>query len=191
MDFLMNFLNATPFGAYDKIIGLIGYILGSVNFYAFTILTYQMFGIGVSYSKYYYCFPTAKNDFLWSRNISWLFKLFMYITIASLIMIGQNYLYFIVGILFFIMAVNPSVNGGNIYFIPHIIGATSAITLGLFGLWICYDMWYMPVAALGLVSVILLSSKTNDYVNEHKIYFIEFFCILVLKFGMAIGNFLM
>ena len=110
--------------------------------------------------------------------------MFMYSSIFSIICIGQSALYVIVGVMFTVMTVNPSVNSGKKFLIPHMIGAVSAITIGLLGLAVCFFSWKI-VALLVIIAgfdiFTVIQCKRNG--DEHMVYYIE----LISLSGLMIG----
>ena len=110
--------------------------------------------------------------------------MFMYSSIFSIICIGQSALYVIVGVMFTVMTVNPSVNSGKKFLIPHMIGAVSAITIGLLGLAVCFFSWKI-VALLVIIAgfdiFTVIQCKRNG--DGHMVYYIE----LISLSGLMIG----
>ena len=188
MDKIVSFLTGNIFNIpFNETISLFSLLVGFIVFNLFLLYCYQMFGITVSISKIYYEFPSAENKFLWLHNTRWVFQYFMFACLILISLVAQTNIYYIVSLLFVLMTLNPSVNAGNIYFIPHIIGAVSAIVLAHVGLVLCYQLWWVEVVTLAMLLFIFIQSRKNDFVNEHKIYFIEVCSIEMLLNGFMFG----
>lgn len=86
------------------------------------------------------------------------------------------------------MTLNPSVNAGNIYFIPHIIGAVSAIVLAHVGLVVCYGLWWIELATLLMLVGVVILSRRFKALKEKIIYVVEFISIQMMIAGLAIGT---
>lgn len=166
---------------------LLGLIFGLCDFAVYVIA--QLWNNGVTKSisiTYYSCKPR------------WLFQMFMWCAIFCILLLGQNLIYAVVGFLFGIMTCNPTINRGNVYFIPHMIGATSAIALANIGLGLCYGTfgWVMcGILAALLVGIIVGSSFISEeqckwFNKEVKLWWIEVVSIIFMVSGLAIGNFL-
>ena len=109
--------------------------------------------------------------------------MFMWSSLFSIVLIGQNVLFGIAGLLFAIMTCNPSVNSGNIYFIPHIVGAIGAITLCILGVGISWGMWlHVLIDAVVLIAIFILRRK-----DKYLIYDIEICSLVQFMSGATIN----
>lgn len=137
----MDFLTTLVFGEFNIPLFVFGTILGLVGFATYLLATwraglrngnwpYQSISI-----TYYEAYPTNPCD------LRWLFQMFMALSITCIFMICQTWFsVFFVVIPFTIMTLNPSVGEPetkadnpdmkhyyNRWFIPHMIGAFTAI----------------------------------------------------------------
>ena len=181
METIKNFLLYSPF-EYNMTLAVTALLFGLFCYFVFNIaVLWHINGINKDNRKITK-FPPSISQSYYLIDPRWLFKKFMWFSIACIILISQNVGYLIVGILFAIMTVNPSVNSGNIYFIPHMIGAISAITLGILLFGICYGMWsHVILTTIATVMVIIICTKNK---SESKIYWIE---QITLIFGLFVG----
>lgn len=182
---IIAFLGAYIFGSYSTVAGIIGLAYGLAIFITYLVAVYHNNGILKSISiSYYYCNP------------KWLFQMFMWGAIASILCIGQTWWALVVAILFGIMTCNPTVNGGNVYFIPHMIGAISAIVIANLCTGIYFGLWVIPalVAFLDIFVVITTLNRNIEehpkYNKENRLYWIEVISISGMILGMAIGGLL-
>lgn len=171
MESIINFISTPFFEEYNKWLGLAGLIFGIALFIVYNRAVFLNYGWLKSISISYY-----------SVKPHWLFQMFMWGSILAILCIGQNVMYFLVGVFFGIMTCNPTVNGGNIYFIPHIFCAITAITLSLLGLYIVYNLnyyfWFCVITLL--ISYICIHKKFNC------IYIIEILSLTLLIIGFLI-----
>ena len=116
-------------------------------------------------------------------DVRWLFQMFMWSSLFSIVLIGQNILFGIAGLLFAIITCNQSVNSGNIYFIPHMIGAVGAIMLCILGVGISCGMWiHVLITSVALIALFVLMRK-----DEHFIYYVEFYSLVMFMIGATIN----
>lgn len=176
---IIDFLNYQPFG-YDKSMAITAWIFGVFWFIVYNVyVLWHINGIN-AYNRKIKEIPMSISQSYYMIDVRWLFQMFMWSSIFAIICIGQNVLYGIVGLLFAIMTCNPSVNSGNIYFIPHMIGAIGAITLGILGLGICYGMWiFVGITVIELIITYFLWRKDSSL-----IYFIELSSLIMLMIGL-------
>lgn len=185
---MIEFLKYQPFG-YDKSMAITAFVFGVFWFIAYNAyVLWHINGIDKDH-KEIKILPISISQSYYMIDVRWLFKAFMYSSIFSIICIGQNYLYMIVGVLFFIMAVNPSVNSGDRYLIPHMIGAIGAITLGILGLGICYNMWTtVIITGIGCVLLwVLIKIINNKKISDSFVYFLELYTLTSLMTGFCIS----
>lgn len=184
MQNIVDFLCWTPW-EYDLKLGFAGLIFGIFWFIVYN--TYVIWDINDFRHghKTIDILPISISQTYYMIEVRWLFQMFMWSSIFSILCIGQNPLYAIVCLLFGIMTCNPSVNSGNIYFIPHMLGAIGAITLALLGLWICYGMWYVPAIAAVSLAVLFITQRKNPSL----VYWIEMLSLTLLMWGFGVHLF--
>ena len=164
---MIEFLNYQPFG-YDKSLAVAALIYGTFWFIVYNVyVLWHINGIN-AYNRKIKELPISISQTYYMIDVRWLFQMFMWSSLFSIMFIGQNVMFCIAGLLFAIMTCNPSVNGGNIFYIPHMIGAIGAITLCILGMGICWNIWGMVIATVIdiLITFILLHK------DEHLVYFI-------------------
>ena len=171
MEKIINFLSLTPFEEYNKWLGLAGLILGVSLFIVYNRAVFLNYGWLKSISISYY-----------SVKPRWLFQMFMWGSILAILCIGQNMMYLLVGVFFGIMTCNPTVNGGNIYFIPHMIGAITAITLGILGTWLLLGNPALVITAAVVLPLYLWVERKNP----DKVYWIEIISLTIMMFGFVL-----
>lgn len=176
---MIEFLNYQPFG-YDKSMAITAWIFGVFWFVVYNVyVLWHINGIGKDH-KTFDILPKSISQSYYMIDVRWLFKMFMFSSIFAILCICQNVLYAIVGLFFLIMTVNPSVNSGDRYLIPHMIGAITAITLSILGLGICYDMWiFVGITVIELIITYFLWRKDSSL-----IYFIELSSLIMLMMGL-------
>ena len=181
---IIDFLNYQPFG-YDKSMAITAWIFGVFWFVVYNVyVLWHINGICKDH-KTFDILPKSISQSYYMIDVRWLFKMFMFSSIFAILCICQNVLYAIVGLFFLIMTVNPSVNSGDRYLIPHMIGAIIAITLGILGLGICYSMWsWVIITAIEVLITYLICRKSNSL-----IYFIELGSLTMLMFGLLFSIF--
>lgn len=171
------------FSVYNLTAGVIGAIYGITIFITYLVGVWWNNGVLKSISiSYYYCDPR------------WLFQMFMWGAVFSILIIGQGWWSAVVAFLFGLMTMNPSVNGGNVYFIPHMISAISAIVIGNISLGVLYGLWVLVgILAVVLVCIFILTRNRNH--EEHpvfnkgnRLYWIEVASISMYIIGLIMGN---
>jgi len=175
--------SAIMFPVYNLTAGVIGCIYGIAIFVTYLVAAWWLFGVTRSISiTYYYVNPR------------WLFQMFMWGAIFSILIIGQCWWSAVVGFLFGVMTMNPSVNGGNIYFIPHMVSAISAIAIGNISLGVMYGLWWMVgllALILGLIFIITQNRNHEEHPlfnKENRLYWIEVVSISFYIIGLILGN---
>lgn len=171
---MLDWLCSFPW-EYSYTAGWIGFIFGVTKFIYYLLEVYATSGILKSISMSYYAVEPH-----------WRFKEFMWYSIASIGLIGQNYLYMIVCALFTLMTVNPTINRGNVYYIPHMIGAIGAITLASLGIGLCFGLWWVVIAEAISLIITALINKIKD--TGHTVYWIEVVAISYMIIGMFLGR---
>lgn len=176
---MIEFLNYQPFG-YDKSMAITAWIFGVFWFVVYNVyVLWHINGICKDH-KTFDILPKSISQSYYMIDVRWLFKMFMFSSIFAILCICQNVLYAIVGLFFLIMTVNPSVNSGDRYLIPHMIGAITAITLSILGLGICYGMWtFVGLTVVELIITYFLWRKDSSL-----IYFIELSSLIMLMMGL-------
>lgn len=183
METVLDFLRYSPF-EYDMSVAVVSLIYGVFWFIVYNMYTlWHINDIGKDNRKIKILPPSISQTY-YMIDVRWLFQMFMYSSIFSIICIGQSALYVIVGVMFTVMTVNPSVNSGKKFLIPHMIGAVSAITIGLLGLAVCFFSWKI-VALLVIIAgfdifTVIQCKRSGD---EHMVYYIE----LISLSGLMIG----
>jgi hypothetical protein len=183
METVLDFLRYSPF-EYNMPVAVVSLIYGVFWFIVYNMYTlWHINDIGKDNRKIKILPPSISQTY-YMIDVRWLFQMFMYSSIFSIICIGQSALYVIVGVMFTVMTVNPSVNSGNKFLIPHMIGAVSAITLGLLGLAVCFFSWNI-VALLVIIAgfdifTVIQCKRSGD---EHMVYYIE----LISLSGLMVG----
>lgn len=162
---------------YSYTAGIIGFIFGIGVFLTYLLGVYQTKGILKSISISYYAVEPR-----------WLFQAFMWASIACIGLIGQNWLYMIVCALFSIMTCNPTINRGNVYFIPHLIGAIGAITLASLGIGLCFGLWWIVLAEILSLAITAFINIKKD--TGHTVYWIEVVSISYMIIGLFLGRIL-
>lgn len=169
--------------AYNTTAGWLGFIFGLIALIGYLRACYCEFGILKSISISY-C----------SVRPHWLFQLFMVTSIFCILLMSQIWWYGIVAFLFGLMTCNPRVNEGNIYFIPHMVGAVSAIVLANLGLGIYYHLWWLIillVATLAAIAIVLhfrTPEQDSMFNKDTTLYWIEVASIFSLIIGLFAGN---
>ena len=181
---IIDFLNYQPLG-YDKAVAITALIYGVFWFVVYNVyVLWHINGIN-AHNREIKELPISISQTYYMIDVRWLFQMFMWSSLFSIVLIGQNVLFGIAGLLFAIMTCNPSVNSGNIYFIPHMIGAVGAITLCILGVGISWGMWHhVLITAVALIALFVLMRK-----DEHLIYYVEH-CSLVMFMNWATINLL-
>lgn len=177
-----EFLNYQPFG-YDKSVAVTALIYGVFWFIVYNVyVLWHINGIGKDNRKIK-IIPISISQSYYMIDVRWLFQMFMWSSLFSIMLIGQNVMFGIAGLLFAIMTCNPSVNGGNIYFIPHILSAISAITICILGMGICWILWATVIATvIALLFIFILLRK-----DSHLVYFIEIVSLIMFMFGAGLN----
>ena len=199
MSKILEFLtNPFIFDTFDKSVSVTASLYGCTTYLSYIIACYMLFGITKSISITWYSWPAAKHNFLWAHNLCWVFQMFMFVSAASIFFIAQNGLYFIVGVLFAVMAMFPSVEyKGKIgpFLIYHSICACSAIALMLVGLPLCYGIKGLPFTAAAAIGDILIlifcKQRPTDYDGDGsttKLYWIENMSISAFMAGIITMN---
>ena len=171
MEKIINFLSMTPFDEYNKWLGLAGLIFGVALFIVYNRAVFLNYGGLKSISASYYLVSPH-----------WLFKWFMWGSILSILCIGQNMMYVIVCTFFTIMTWNPTINRGNLYFIPHMIGAITAITLGILGTWLLLDTPILVIIAAVVIPLYLWVERKNP----DKVYWVEIISLTIMMWGFLV-----
>lgn len=179
---IIEFLNCQPFG-YDQSVAVTALIYGVFWFVVYNVyVLWHINGIN-AYNREIKILPISISQTYYMIDVRWLFQMFMWSSLFSIMLIGQNVLFGIAGLLFAIMTCNPSVNGGNIYFIPHLTGAIGAITLCILGMGICWHLWGMViVTVIDLLFTIILFRK-----DSHLVYFIEHVSLILFMSGAGLN----
>lgn len=171
MEAIINFLSTPFFEEYDKWLGLAGLILGVALFIVYNRAVFLNYGWLKSISISYY-----------SVKPHWLFKWFMWGCILAILCIGQNIIYAIACGFFAIMTWNPTINRGEKFFIPHMIGAITAITLCILGTYtLFHNSWIIWTTAVVLAAVIIKLRKAFNLV-----YWIEISTLSCLMIGFIV-----
>lgn len=170
------------FPIYSITAGLIGTVFGLTIFITYLVAVWWNNGVLKSISiSYYYDDPR------------WLFQVFMFGAAFCILLIGQCWWSALVAFLFGVMTLNPSVTGGNIYFIPHMVSAISAITIANISLWVLYGLWWMCLGLVVAILLILMFTR-NRNVEQHPafneknwLYWVEVVSISTYFLGLIIG----
>jgi hypothetical protein len=171
MESIINFLSTPFFEEYNKWLGLAGLILGVALFIVYNRAVFLNYGWLKSISISYY-----------SVKPHWLFKWFMWGCVLSILCIGQNMMYAIACGFFAIMTWNPTIERGGRFFIPHMIGAITAITLCILGTYILFhNSWVIWTTVVVLVAVIIKLRKAFNLV-----YWIEISTLSCLMIGFIV-----
>lgn len=177
---MLEFLNWSPW-EYDFKLAVAGLVFGIFWFIVYNVYVLWDINDFRKGHKTIEILPISISQTYYMIEVRWLFQMFMWSSIFAILCIGQNCLYGIVGLLFGIMTCNPSVNGGNIYFIPHMLGAIGAITLAVLGLGICFGNWLLPIlTAIGLVVLFIRRRK-----DPSLVYWIEILSLSMLMIGFG------
>ena len=171
MEKIINFLSFTPFEEYNKWLGLAGLIFGIALFIVYNRAVFLNYGWLKSISISYL-----------SVKPHWLFKWFMWGSVLSILCIGQNMIYAIACGFFAIMTWNPTINRGNVYFIPHMIGAITAITLCILGTYILLHNCLIII--MTLITIILVVIEYRKAFN--LVYWIEVSTLTCLMIGFIV-----
>lgn len=178
---MIEILNYQPFG-YDKSVAITALIYGVFWFVVYNVyVLWHINGIN-AHNRNFNVFPISISQTYYMIDVRWLFQMFMWSSLFSIVLIGQNVLFGISGLLFAIMTCNPSVNGGNIYFIPHMIGAIGAITLCILGMGISWVMWYFVIATAFLLAVVFTLFRKD----KHFVYYIEIVSLVLFMIGASV-----
>lgn len=179
---MIEFLNYQPFG-YDQSVAVTALIYGVFWFIVYNVyVLWHINGIN-AYNRKIKELPLSISQTYYMIDVRWLFQMFMWSSLFSIVLIGQNVLFCIAGLLFAIMTCNPSVNSGNIYFIPHMVGAIGAITLCILGMGISWGMWYFVIATVfELAAVFVLFRK-----DKHFVYYIEIVSLVMFMIGAKVN----
>lgn len=179
---IIDFLNYQPFG-YDKSMAITAWIFGVFWFVVYNVyVLWHINGICKDH-KTFDILPKSISQSYYMIDVRWLFKMFMFSSIFAILCICQNVLYVIVGLFFLIMTVNPSVNSGDRYLIPHMVGAISAITLCILGMGICWNLWGMVIATvIDLLITFILLRK-----DSHLVYVIELVSLIMFMCGAELN----
>lgn len=171
---IIEFLKLQPFG-FNETASVLGKVFGVADFLIYNIAVYAVFGLLKSISISYL-----------SVRPKWLFQAFMWCAIVCILLITQNIIYLIVCLFFVLTTVNPTIDKGKKYFIPHMIGAIGAITLGLIALPLCYglDLIVFTLCALVGTIMIFVLSHYNKELDKYKIILIEWITISQLLGGL-------
>lgn len=200
MNSVVEFLTSPfIFESFDKSVSITSSLYGCTVYLMYIIACYMMFGItkSISITYYYWLKLDNRHNFLWSHNLCWVFQMFMFISAASIFFIAQNVLYFIVGALFAVMAMFPSVEyKGKIgpFLVYHSICACSAIALMLIGLPLCYGwpglIFTLAAVAGDLLVLLFCNQHPTDYEQESttKLYWVENVSISVFMIGIIAMN---
>lgn len=171
MESIINFLSIPFFEEYNKWLGLAGLILGVSLFIVYNRAVFLNYGWLKSISISYY-----------SVKPHWLFKWFMWGSVLSILCIGQNVIYAIACGFFAIMTWNPTINRGNAFFIPHMIGAITAITLCILG---TYTLLHnCLIITMALTAITLITIEFRKAFN--LVYWIEIGSFTSLIVGFTI-----
>lgn len=179
---MIEFLNYQPFG-YDKSVAVTALIYGVFWFIVYNVyVLWHINGIGKD-NREIKIIPISISQSYYMIDVRWLFQMFMWSSLFSIMLIGQNVMFGIAGLLFAIMTCNPSVNGGDVFYIPHMIGAIGAITLCILGMGICWDLWEVVIATvIDLLFTFILLRK-----DSHLVYFIELVSLIMFMFGAGLN----
>lgn len=187
MEQIIDLLNRPLFGAYDHDYAVVALLFGVFWYVVYNVyVLWQVNGICKD-KKTFDIIPISISQSYYMIPVRWLFQMFMFSSIAAIFFIGQNWLYFIVCALFTMMTLNPSVNSGNIYFIPHMIGAISATVIAILGLGLTFGLWWMVwIAALTTCGFAVSRILAKD--KEHVVYYVEQAAFISLLLGFAIAT---
>lgn len=179
---IIEFLNCQPFG-YDQSVAVTALIYGVFWFVVYNVyVLWHINGIN-AYNRTIKELPISISQTYYMIDVRWLFQMFMWSSLFSIVLIGQNILFGIAGLLFAIMTCNPSVNSGNIYFIPHMIGAIGAITLCIIGMGVSWSLWWFVFLTVAfLLPIVLLLRK-----DTHFIYYLELGSLVMFMLGATIN----
>ena len=179
---MIDFLNYQPFG-YDKAVAVTALIYGVFWFVVYNVyVLWHINGIN-AHNREIKELPISISQTYYMIDVRWLFQMFMWSSLFSIVLIGQNVLFGVAGLLFAIMTCNPSVNSGNIYFIPHMVGAVGAITLCILGVGISWGMWlHVLIDAVVLIAIFILRRK-----DKYLIYDIEICSLVQFMSGATIN----
>ena len=179
---IIDFLNYQPFG-YDKSMAITAWIFGVFWFVVYNVyVLWHINGIN-AYNKKIKEIPMSISQSYYMIDVRWLFQMFMWSSIFAILCIGQNVLYGIVGLLFAIMTCNPSVNSGNLFYIPHILSAISAISISLIGLFIVYNLKYYFIFCVLSIIISYIATRKKTY----TIYIIELISLIELMIGLFLS----
>ena len=181
------FLTQYILGIYNPILAIAAIIYGITIFCSFLWFTYKNFGILQSISISYYVWSPWQNRMI--------FQLFMYISAFSIVCILQTWWYLIVGVLFALMTLFPSVLYKD-FIKPHCAFAISAITLALIGLPLHFGsmMIVLLTACFVTDTLVLLFNKQkpainfNDGCKTTSTYWVEVISIGSFLIGGIIGT---
>lgn len=183
------------FGEFNHGVSVVSSLYGIATYLCYIIGCYMMFGFTKSISITWYYHQSAKHDFLWAHNMCWVFQAFMFASAASIFLIAQNVLYFIVGVSFFLMATFPSVLYKN-FIVFHCIFASIAFVLMMVGLPLCYGWGYSIFVAADIIAVVLIAlfckqrpydwDGTND--DTTRLYWIENVSIVIFMTAIVLRN---
>lgn len=191
---MVEFLKSYVFGTYNEYVSLIGLIFGvsiflvylvGIHQYRLKVLNFSKSGNVIGdyaielFNTFYNKFKSISISYL-LIPVGWLFQAFMYSEILSIFLIFQNWYYLIfVCFPFFIMTLNPTINRGNVYFIPHMIGACFAIISAILGLGIIYEFWIFIIIALILgVVLFLFFRKKYNFTYIIEVTYLSYFILI-------------
>ena len=179
---IIDFLNYQPFG-YDKSVAVVALIYGVFWFIVYNVyVLWHINGIGKD-NREIKIIPISISQSYYMIDVRWLFQMFMWSSLFSIILIGQNVLFGIAGLLFAIMTCNPSVNGGDVFYIPHVLCAVGAISISLLGLLIVYNLKYYFIFCVLSIIISYIATRKKVY----TIYIIELVSLTDLMVGLFLS----
>lgn len=183
MEAVLQFLRMSPFAEYNVGIGFVALIFGIFWFVVYNVyVLWDINDIG-KYHRTIEVLPVSISQTYYMIEVRWLFKMFMWSSVFALLCCGQNVCYLLSAICFGIMTCNPSVNGGNVYFIPHVIGAISGTVLALIGVGVTFGGWGIVLAAAVVIPIMWFVTRKE----ENVIYFVEMNSYILLFAGLLFG----
>lgn len=183
METVLQFLRQSAFPEYNLGIAIVGLVFGIFWFLVYNIyVLWDINDIGAG-KRTIDVTPKSISQTYYLIEVRWLFQMFMWSSIFAIICVGQNMCYLLAGVCFGVMTCNPSVNGGNIYFIPHMCGAITATVLCLLGLGVTFNLWWITLLSAVLIPVVWIAAR-ND---KNVVYVVEMMSYITLFIGFASG----
>lgn len=183
METVLQFLRMSPFAEYNAGIGLVAVIFGIFWFVVYNVyVLWDINDIG-KHNRTIDVLPVSISQTYYMIEVRWLFQMFMWSSVFALLCCGQNVCYLISAVCFGVMTCNPSVNGGDVYFIPHMVGAIAGTVFALLGVGVTFGGWGLVLTAAVVIPFFWFVNRKDDNV----IYFVEMCSYIMLFVGLGCG----